>query len=255
MDSPRVATHAASSTGLGKPLGSGYALGRPQTAGMFGSQSDSEAFGSHVDGTRLAPARPLQLKRQASVETGLSLGRNVGLRDGLHLGGFAPHLAGVGGDFPPPSPSGGISPLTRTFGSFSQSHMDSPQTDGSGANVSILTSSNSTTSASTSISSATSISMGYGPLVQPFNYATLLTGDDVQTELARVVEDLKTWLTVVETGLNGVLEATSIPLPSLNDSMVAEDGTEGDSFLADESYDMEGHDYEEGVMPEGLSTM
>lgn len=85
MDSPRITGHAASSGGLGKPPGSSHALGRSQTAGVFGSQSDSEAFGGHVDGTRLAPARPLQLKRQASVETGLSLGRNLGLRDGLHV--------------------------------------------------------------------------------------------------------------------------------------------------------------------------
>ncbi|KAG8891134.1 hypothetical protein FRC00_014224 [Tulasnella sp. 408] len=201
MDSPRTAGHVTSSSGLGKPLGSSHGLGRSQTAGVFGSQSDSEAFGTHVDGTRLAPARPLQLKRQASMETGLSLGRNMGLRDGLH------------------------------------------------------TSSNSTASASTSISSATSVSMGYGPLIQPLNYAALLTGDDVQTELARVVEDLRTWLTVVETGLNGVLEATSVPLPSLQDGIFAEDGMEGDSLAADESYEVEGHDYEEGVMQEGLSTV
>ncbi|KAG8985286.1 hypothetical protein FRB90_004836, partial [Tulasnella sp. 427] len=250
MDSPRLATHATPSTGLGKSIGS-HALGRSQTAGVFGSQSDSEAFGSHVDGTRLAPARPLVLKRQASVETGLSLGRNGGLRDGLHLGVFVPHLPSIGGgELPPPSPSGGISPLTRAFGSFSQGHMDSPQTDGSGAN----TSSNSTASASTSISSATSISTGYGPPIQPFNYAALLTGDDVQTELARVVEDLKTWLTVVETGLNGVLEATNIPLPALRDGLVMEDEVEGDSWVADESYDLEGHEYEESIMQEELPT-
>ncbi|KIO25339.1 hypothetical protein M407DRAFT_92790 [Tulasnella calospora MUT 4182] len=97
--------------------------------------------------------------------------------------------------------------------------------------------------------------MGYGPLIQPLNYAALLTGDDVQTELARVVEDLRTWLTVVETGLNGVLEATSVPLSSLQDGMLAEDGMEADSLVADESYDAEGHDYEEGVMQEGLSTV
>lgn len=70
-----------------------------------------------------------------------------------------------------------------------------------------------------------------------------------------MVEDLRTWLTVVETGLNGVLEATSVPLLSLQDDMVAEDGVEGDTLVADESFDMEGHDYEEGVMQEGLSTI
>lgn len=33
-----------------------------------------------------------------------------------------------------------------------------------------------------------------------------MTGDDVQSELAKVVEELATWLGVVENGLTGVLE-------------------------------------------------
>lgn len=83
MDSPRSAVGPGPSTVLSPPM-----LGRSYTAAVYGSQSDSEALGKGLDGTRLVPGRSTPLKRQASVETGLSMGqqRNGGLREALQVG-------------------------------------------------------------------------------------------------------------------------------------------------------------------------
>lgn len=86
MDSPRTGgtTTAANGNGL---LAHPPPLGRSHTAAVYGSQSDSEALGGRVDNNRLNPGRPMALKRQASVETGLSLGglRTGALRDALQV--------------------------------------------------------------------------------------------------------------------------------------------------------------------------
>lgn len=79
--------------------------------------------------------------------------------------------------------------------------------------------------------------MVYGPQVQPFNYSALMTADDVQVELAKVVEDLAVWLGVVETGLNGVLDA--VGQQGKDGLGFAGEAEEGD---VDDSYDFDALD-------------
>jgi hypothetical protein len=54
----------------------------------------------------------------------------------------------------------------------------------------------------TSVSSTSS----FGPPVRPLNYTALITHDSTHAELARTVEDLQQWLSVVEIGLVGMLD-------------------------------------------------
>jgi hypothetical protein len=54
----------------------------------------------------------------------------------------------------------------------------------------------------TSVSSTSS----FGPPVRPLNYTALITHDSTHAELARTVEDLQQWLSVVEVGLVGMLD-------------------------------------------------
>jgi len=218
-----------------------------------------------MEGGRLTPGRPFPLKRQASVETGLTLSgsRFAGLRDGiqrpvLHV---SQSSGTVLGDFLPPSPSTTTSPSTRLFGGNHLDHVDSPQTEASSANVSmhadlssssiaqsqassLQTSSNSTASASTSISSATSVSTTYGPSVQPFNYSALTSADDVQAELAKVVEDLAIWLGVVESGLTSVLDAVGQASLFGKPAGYAEESEDADPIGVDDLYEYEGIDDE-----------
>ncbi|KAG8906928.1 hypothetical protein FRB99_005702 [Tulasnella sp. 403] len=237
MDSPRTATQQNAMAHSGGLFPHAPGLGRSQTAVVYGSQSDSEALGV-TDVNRLAPSR-IALKRQASVETGLSLGgpRSGALRDALQISALTVDHGFTGTDLLPPSPSMNTttSPSTRSFTSAYQMQTDSPQIDGSSMN----TSSNSTASASTSISSSTSISMVYGPPVQPLNYSALMTADDVQGELARVVEDLAIWLGVVETGLNGLLDAVAQGSATGKPAMTVEEVGEAEDATVDDSYEFE----------------
>ena len=54
----------------------------------------------------------------------------------------------------------------------------------------------------TSVSSTSS----FGPPVRPLDYTALITHDSTHAELARTVEDLQQWLSVVEVGLVGMLD-------------------------------------------------
>lgn len=44
------------------------------------------------------------------------------------------------------------------------------------------------------------------PTVGPLDYSALVTNGTTYSELTKTINDLATWLSVVETGLNGVLE-------------------------------------------------
>ena len=154
----------------------------------------------------------------------------------------------------PPSPSTSMSYSGRGFGPANDAttlesagsvggiHPSSSATSVAQSHASSLqTSSTSTTSASASISSTTSVSTAYGPPVQPFNYSILGTADDVQGELAKVVEDLATWLSVVENGLSGVLEGVGYGRNGIS----ADENAEGEYMAVDDSFDFEGEDDEQ----------
>ncbi|KAG9002564.1 hypothetical protein FRB95_008445 [Tulasnella sp. JGI-2019a] len=223
MDSARGGTpsssgHNPSNLGLGSGLGAPLSVG---VGGQHGSVSDSEALNGHVDATstprRTTPGRLFAVRRQASMEMGSfsasTLDRNgstTPLQASTHqLGG---NLSNV--DLLPPSPS---FTTPARYGLGLQPSTSASEANGIGSNggglqapsyaSSSQTSSTSTTSASTSISSTTSISTLYGPPVRSFDYGMLLTADDVHGELAKVVEDLATWLGIVESGLSTVLES------------------------------------------------
>lgn len=110
------------------------------------------------------------------------------------------------------------------------------------------TSSTSTNSASTSISSTTSMSTLYGPPVRSFDYGALLTADDVHGELAKVVEDLATWLGIVESGLTAVLDSvgptTGVSKYGLGPDIAVSEGEHG---LGDDSFEYSGIDEDDGV--------
>ncbi|KAJ7209485.1 Pkinase-domain-containing protein [Mycena pura] len=55
-----------------------------------------------------------------------------------------------------------------------------------------------------SISSVTSV----GPPIRPFDYASLIATESTHTELARTIDDLSQWLSIVETGLGNMLDTT-----------------------------------------------
>lgn len=84
--------------------------------------------------------------------------------------------------------------------------------------------------------------MVYGPPVQPLNYSALGTADDVQVELAKVVEDFAQWLGVVESGLSGVLEAVAHSGAAFGKG---DESGDLDSFVIDESYEFEDLEVEE----------
>ncbi|KAG5635217.1 hypothetical protein H0H81_012021 [Sphagnurus paluster] len=46
----------------------------------------------------------------------------------------------------------------------------------------------------------------HGPPIRPLDYSRLITEDNTYSELARTIDDLTQWLTVVEAGLNGMLD-------------------------------------------------
>ncbi|KAJ7262278.1 kinase-like domain-containing protein [Mycena haematopus] len=60
------------------------------------------------------------------------------------------------------------------------------------------------TSSLASISSITSV----GPALRPLDYTALITNESTHTELARTIDDLSQWLSIVETGLGNMLEMT-----------------------------------------------
>jgi protein-serine/threonine kinase len=47
-----------------------------------------------------------------------------------------------------------------------------------------------------------------GPQIRPLDYLSLITHESTHAELARTIEDLTKWLSVVEIGLSGMLETT-----------------------------------------------
>jgi len=47
-----------------------------------------------------------------------------------------------------------------------------------------------------------------GPAVRPLDYTTLINTESTQAELARTIDDLSRWLSVVETGLSSILDTT-----------------------------------------------
>ncbi|KAJ7647422.1 Pkinase-domain-containing protein [Roridomyces roridus] len=56
----------------------------------------------------------------------------------------------------------------------------------------------------TSISSFTSV----GPVIRPLDYAGLISSESTHLELARTIDDLSQWLSIVENGLANMLDAT-----------------------------------------------
>ncbi|KAJ7502722.1 Pkinase-domain-containing protein [Mycena galericulata] len=56
----------------------------------------------------------------------------------------------------------------------------------------------------TSISSFTSV----GPTIRPLDYTALITSESTHLELARTIDDLSQWLSIVETGLGNMLDMT-----------------------------------------------
>ncbi|KAG8882992.1 hypothetical protein FRB98_003371 [Tulasnella sp. 332] len=272
-----------SNTGLNLGSGSGSGmLGAPHggVGGRHGSVSDSEALGNGVGQTdagnalRKNPGRLFAIRRQASMEMGsspMAMTSTERERNGstslqattYQLGSNHSNV-----DLLPPSPSHITAQPTR-FGLLQPSN---PNTEPSGMSASngaglqapsyastsqTSSASTSTTSASTSISSTTSMSTLYGPPVRSFDYGTLLTADDVHGELAKVVEDLSTWLGIVENGLTAVLESV------VSSAAVANGGvngkhmavgpdisvSEGEEFFDDalDHYSVVDEDQEEGL--------
>lgn len=60
---------------------------------------------------------------------------------------------------------------------------------------------------SSSLTSSSSIT-DIGPAVRPLDYTTLITTESTQAELARTIDDLSQWLSVVEIGLSSMLDMT-----------------------------------------------
>ncbi|KAJ7132870.1 Pkinase-domain-containing protein [Mycena crocata] len=56
----------------------------------------------------------------------------------------------------------------------------------------------------TSISSISSV----GPPIRPLDYTALITSESTHTELARTIDDLSQWLSIVENGLGNMLDMT-----------------------------------------------
>ncbi len=80
MDAPRSAAYPGTGGADSAPGARHYVGSAPS------SQSDGEAFSAAMEANRLLPNRPFLLKRQASVETGLSVGtRPSALRDALQV--------------------------------------------------------------------------------------------------------------------------------------------------------------------------
>ncbi|KAG8928333.1 hypothetical protein FRC02_007057 [Tulasnella sp. 418] len=186
-------------------------------------ESDSDATSSHISpstsglsGRRL-PSRAPVLKRQASAEVGLGvrgLGlRSGGLKDALQLS--APdHTIIASGELLPPSPS---TPLTHSIShrtlAQNPTSMDTSTNNGVTPSSSdrLLVGQAATTTMHPTVTTIHSSNLShsgpiYGPSIRPLDYSALLTSDDVHAELARSVEELSTWLNVVENGLNTVLE-------------------------------------------------
>ncbi|KAF5385865.1 hypothetical protein D9615_002457 [Tricholomella constricta] len=57
-----------------------------------------------------------------------------------------------------------------------------------------------------SLGTATASTPSLGPPVRPLNYSKLITDENTYSELARTIDDLTQWLTVVEVGLSGMLD-------------------------------------------------
>jgi len=53
---------------------------------------------------------------------------------------------------------------------------------------------------------STATSTLLGPPIRPLDYSMLITGENTYSELARTIDDLTHWLTVVEVGLSGMLD-------------------------------------------------
>ncbi|KAJ7188372.1 Pkinase-domain-containing protein [Mycena filopes] len=60
---------------------------------------------------------------------------------------------------------------------------------------------------SSSFASISSIS-SVGPAIRPLDYAALITSESTHTELARTIDDLSQWLSIVENGLGNMLDMT-----------------------------------------------
>ncbi|KAJ7783031.1 Pkinase-domain-containing protein [Mycena metata] len=61
---------------------------------------------------------------------------------------------------------------------------------------------------SSSLASISSIS-SVGPAIRPLDYAALITSESTHTELARTIDDLSQWLSIVENGLGNMLDMTT----------------------------------------------
>ncbi|KAG6862205.1 hypothetical protein C0995_002135 [Termitomyces sp. Mi166 len=57
-----------------------------------------------------------------------------------------------------------------------------------------------------SLGNGATVALLQGPPIRPLDYSKLLTTDNAYSELARTVDDLMQWLTVVEVGLSGILD-------------------------------------------------
>ncbi|KAL1744670.1 STE/STE20/YSK protein kinase [Schizophyllum fasciatum] len=88
-----------------------------------------------------------------------------------------------------------------------------------------------------SSSSITSIqSLGNGPPVRPLDYAALVRDGSTHSELARTIEELGQWLSVVETGLGSVLDsAFEDIIEEEGGDWEAEDSSSGPDMSSDDA--------------------
>ncbi|KAJ7346514.1 STE/STE20/YSK protein kinase [Mycena albidolilacea] len=127
-----------------------------------------------------------------------------GLKDVLKIPSLtSEHHLGIS-DLLPPSPSA----IGYTHGNFirSPSQLGSPPSfePRPEAPHTSYSRSHRQTSSLASISSITSV----GPAIRPLDYTALITNESTHTELARTIDDLSQWLSIVESGLGNMLEMT-----------------------------------------------
>ncbi|KAJ7045412.1 Pkinase-domain-containing protein [Mycena alexandri] len=126
-----------------------------------------------------------------------------GLKDVLKIPSLtSEHHLGIS-DLLPPSPSAvGYSPRTFIPTSspppFESRHVTEPP------HHAAYSRSHRQSSSLASISSISSV----GPTIRPLDYAALITSESTHNELARTIDDLSQWLSIVENGLGNMLDMT-----------------------------------------------
>ncbi|KAH0589372.1 hypothetical protein H2248_005130 [Termitomyces sp. 'cryptogamus'] len=200
-----------------------------------------QANGAHL----LPPLKPFALSDRSSRhgnDTGTNMNPSApGLRDVLKIPSLtSEHHLGMS-DLLPPSPSASaynvrnflassssLSSVTNTFESKQQQlpFREAGVTAASSISLGHLrsntpppfqrTATEPTSSApsygrgihsrNTSLGNGTTITLPHGPSIRPLDYSKLFMADNTSSELARTIDDLVQWLTVVEVGLSGLLD-------------------------------------------------